>query len=163
MKFIHTAMLSLTQVILEKRFNKKAFIAANSTDSSGTHTGAVTYVAGTDLVAHRFVQFANPSDAHDRTVEYSDGTSKVIGVTLGSSDSGEAIGVHVFGVTLGSVKIETTGSIARLDKITPATDGKGIVSGAGSELSSDILAVALEGNDQNNEIECCINTAPLFA
>lgn len=156
-------MLMLAAAFYALRYNKPVLMSANTADTSGSHTGPISYIAGEDLVVNRLVQFADPADPHDRTVEYADGTGIVIGVTLGSSDTGEAVAVHVFGATPGTVKIETTGDIDRLDQISPAADGIGIVAGDGAALSADVVAVAMEGNDLNDEVECVGNAAPLFA
>lgn len=160
---IHTIMLALLGAMLSWKHSSPVYLAANEAGTEGTHPGPITYIAGADLVLNRLVQFTNPADPHDRTVEYADGTSTVIGATLGSSDAGEAIGVHVFGTTPGSVAIDTTGAIARLNKISPAANGVGILTGAGAALSADVVAVALEGNDLNDAVECVPNPAPLFA
>ena len=155
-------MLALLGAMISLRHGSPVYLAANEAGTEGSHTGPVTYTAAAALVRNRLVQFAVPADAHDRTVEYADGTGTVIGVTLGNSDAGQPIAVHIFGATPGTAVIETTGAIARLDKISPAADGKGIVAGDGSALSADVVAAALEGNDLNDEIECVCNAGALF-
>lgn len=162
MKTLHLIMLALLRAMISWKHGSPVYLAANEAGTEGSHTGPITYTAGANLVRNRLVQFATPADPHDRTVEYADGTGNVIGVTLGDSDTGQPIAVHVFGATPGTAVIETTGAIARLDKISPAADGKGIKAGDVSALSADVVGAALEGNDLNDEVECVCNAGALF-
>ena len=162
MKTLHLIMLALLGAMISWKHGSPVYLAANEAGTEGSHTGPVTFTAGTAMVRNRLFQFANPADPHDRTIEYADGTGTVIGVTVGNSDAGQPIAGHVFGATPGTAVIETTGAIARLDKISPAADGKGIVAGDGAALSADVVAAALEGNDLNDEVECVCNAGTLF-
>ncbi len=149
--------------MIGRKHGAPVYLAANEAGTEGTHTGPVSYTAQGALARGRMVQFANAADGHDRKVEYADGTGKVIGVTLGSSDAGQPVAVHVLGATAGTVAIETDGAIARLDKISPGADGKGSRAGDAGALSADVVAVALETADHNDIVECVGNAAPLFA
>ncbi len=163
MKILHLLILALLGVMIGRKHGAPVYLAANEAGTEGTHTGPVSYTAQTALERGRMVQFATPAHPSSRQVKYADGTGKVIGVTLGSSDAGQPVAVHVLGATAGTVAIETDGPVARLDKISPAADGKGTKAGEAGALSADVVAVALETNDYNDVVECVGNAAAMFS